>query len=116
MYRATGVDPTKDTAPTSLWVSSTSTASLSPWTTLNTPSGAPASFRSSAKRMDAEGSFSDGLSTKVLPHASATGNIQSGTITGKLNGEIPAQTPTGWRSEYASTSRPTDSENSPLSK
>ena len=32
------------------------------------------------------GTFSLGLSTKVLPHASATGNIHSGTIAGKLNG------------------------------
>ena len=49
--------------------------------------------------MDADGTFSDGLSTNVLPHASATGNIHSGTITGKLNGVMPAHTPSGWRSE-----------------
>jgi hypothetical protein len=28
----------------------------------------------------------------------ATGNIQHGTITGKLNGVMPATTPSGWRS------------------
>jgi len=29
----------------------------------------------------------------------ANGNIHIGTITGKLNGVMPAQTPSGWRSE-----------------
>ena len=50
-----------------------------------------------ARRSEAEGSRSDGLSTKVLPQAMATGNIQHGTIIGKLNGEIPATTPIGCR-------------------
>ena len=40
-----------------------------------------------------------------MPQARATGTIQSGTITGKLNGVIPAQTPTGWRTVSQSTSR-----------
>ena len=35
----------------------------------------------------------------ALPHAIATGAIHSGTITGKLNGVMPATTPSGWRSE-----------------
>ena len=35
----------------------------------------------------------------ALPHASATGTIHSGTITGKLNGVMPATTPSGWRIE-----------------
>ena len=48
---------------------------------------------------DAEGSFSDGLSTNVLPQASAIGNIHIGTMAGKLNGVIPATTPSGWRIE-----------------
>jgi hypothetical protein len=43
----------------------------------------------------AEGSFSDGFRMNVLPHTSATGNIHIGTIAGKLNGVIPAHTPTG---------------------
>jgi hypothetical protein len=65
-------------------------------------------------RIDSEGSRSDGFSTNVLPHAMATGNIHSGTIAGKLNGVMPAHTPTGWRSEKLSTSVPTFSLNSPL--
>ena len=52
---------------------------------------------------DAEGSFSDGLRMNVLPHASALPNIHIGTIAGKLNGVMPATTPSGWRIWYTST-------------
>src|SRR5690606_11162923 len=97
MYCAMGVEPTNDSASTSGWAISASTATLSPCTTLKTPSGRPASASSSAKRTDADGPRSDGLSTKVLPQASATGNIQHGTIIGKLNGVMPATTPSGGR-------------------
>jgi allophanate hydrolase subunit 1 len=31
------------------------------------------------------------------------GNIHIGTMAGKLNGVMPATTPSGWRIEYAST-------------
>ena len=51
----------------------------------------------------AEGSFSLGLSTKVFPVTSALANIHIGTIAGKLNGVIPATTPSGWRMLYTST-------------
>ena len=66
-------------------------------------------------RIDAEGTFSEGLRMNVLPQAIASGNIHSGTITGKLNGVMPAQTPTGWRSVCVSTCVPTFSECSPFS-
>src|SRR6185295_7076651 len=98
MYFAIGVEPTKEMAFTPGCVSKPSTAVLSPCTTLNTPSGSPASLNSSAILIEADGTFSDGLRMKVLPQAMAIGNIHSGTITGKLNGVMPAQTPTGWRS------------------
>src|SRR4026207_1276253 len=42
MYRAIGVEPTNDTAATSGCSRIRSTATLSPWTTLKTPSGTPA--------------------------------------------------------------------------
>ena len=74
-----------------------STATLSPWTTLKTPSGTPASASSSARKFDADGSFSDGLRMNVLPVAMAVANIHIGTIAGKLNGVMPATTPSGWR-------------------
>ena len=48
-------------------------------------------------RITTLGSRSDGLSTKALPQASDTGYIHKGTMAGKLNGVIPATTPTGWR-------------------
>jgi disulfide bond formation protein DsbB len=50
----------------------------------------------------------------VFPAAIAIGCIHIGTMTGKLNGVMPAHTPSGWRNEYASTSVETWSEYSPL--
>ena len=44
-----------------------------------------------------DGSFSDGFRMKVLPHATALANIHMGTMAGKLNGVMPATTPSGWR-------------------
>src|SRR6202012_2427124 len=115
-YFAIGVEPTKLTAAMSGWSRMASTATLSPWTTLNTPSGSPASAYSRAMKLDADGSRSLGLSTNVFPVAIAIGCIQNGTMAGKLNGVIPAQTPSGCRNEYASTSVETCSEDSPLSR
>ncbi|MNH28629.1 hypothetical protein D3C79_888110 [compost metagenome] len=97
MYSAIGVEPTKEIASTSSCWSSASTATLSPWTTLNTPSGRPASLSRRAISRLADGSRSEGLRTKVLPVARAIGIIHSGTITGKLNGVMPAHTPRAWR-------------------
>ncbi len=93
-----------------------STATLSPWITLNTPSGTPASRSSSAISIDADGSFSDGLSRNVLPHAIALANIHIGTIAGKLNGVIPATTPSGWRICLTSTPVEACSLKPPLSR
>ena len=115
MYFAIGVDPTNEMAATSGWSSSASTATLSPWTTLKTPSGSPASAHSSATKFDADGSRSLGLRTNVLPQAIATGYIHIGTIAGKLNGVMPATTPSGCRKEKTSTPPEAWSEYSPLS-
>ncbi len=98
MYCAIGVLPTKLSALTSGCVSSASTATLSPCTTLNTPSGSPACFSSSAMNRLGLGSRSLGFRMKALPQASATGNIHIGTMHGKLKGVMPATTPSGWRS------------------
>ena len=65
-------------------------------------------------RIEAEGTFSEGFSTKVLPQAIATGNIHIGTMTGKLKGVIPAHTPMPCRTVWQSTPEPTFSECSPL--
>ena len=76
----------------------------------------PASASSAASFSDADGSFSDGFRMKQLPQASATGIIHSGTISGKLNGVMPATTPSGWRIDQASMPVPTASVNSPFSR
>ena len=52
----------------------------------------------------------------ALPHASATGAIHSGTIAGKLNGVMPATTPSGIRIECESTPPDTCGVISPLSR
>src|SRR4029079_14945122 len=80
-----------------------STATLSPCTTLKTPSGSPASCHSRATTSYTDGSRSLGLSTNALPQAIATGCIHIGTMIGKLNGVIPAQTPSGSRIEERAT-------------
>ena len=95
MYFAMGVDPTKLSTSTPGCVSKPSTASLSPCNTLNTPGGKPALATSSAMNSEAEGSRSEGFRMKVLPQASATGNIHIGTMAGKLKGVMPAATPIG---------------------
>ena len=102
MYWAMGVEPTKPIAWTRGSSSSASTASLSPLTTLKTPSGSPASVKSSARRSGTEGSRSEGLRMKALPAASAGPDFHSGIMAGKLNGVMPATTPSGWRMECTS--------------
>ena len=114
MYFAIGVDPTKLIAATSLLFINASTASLSPFTMLSTPSGKPASLSNSANLIEHEGSFSEGFNTKVFPQAIAIGNIHIGTIAGKLKGVIPAHTPIGCLIDQLSTFDPTFSVNSPF--
>ena len=64
----------------------------------------------------AEGSFSLGLRTTVLPVAMATGKNHIGTIAGKLNGLMTAVTPRGWRTEWTSTLVEAFSVKPPLSR
>jgi len=97
------VEPTKLTAATSGCSNSRRTATWSPLTTFSTPGGRPASAIRSATRIAADGSFSLGLRMKLLPQAMAIGNIHSGTMAGKLNGVMPATTPSGWRISRTST-------------
>src|SRR5690606_17799712 len=56
-----------------------------PWTMLKTPSGSPASSNSSASSTAVRGVRSLGFSTKVLPHAIATGNILSAQSVNKTS-------------------------------
>ena len=89
------MDPTKLIDATSGWSSSPSTATLSPCSTVKTPSGRPASCHSSAIQIAADGSFSLGLSTTALPAAIAIGKNHIGTIAGKLKGLMMPTTPSG---------------------
>ncbi len=95
MYSAIEDEPTKPIALTRASVSSVSTASLSPLTTLSTPGGNPALRKSSAMRIGTDGSRSDGLRMKALPQAMAGAHFHNGIMAGKLNGVMPATTPSG---------------------
>ena len=55
--------------------------------------------------MGVSGTFSDGFRMNVLPQAMANGYIHIGTMAGKLNGVMPAQTPIGWRMVWQSMPR-----------
>src|SRR5262245_36231929 len=116
MYSAIADEPTKPIARTRGSVSSVSTASLLPLTTLSTPAGSPAATSNSASRIGTDGSRSDGLRMKALPQASAGANFHIGIMAGKLNGVMPATTPSGWRIENKSMPGPALSLNSPLSR
>mmetsp|Transcript_32087 Transcript_32087/g.47394 ORF Transcript_32087/g.47394 Transcript_32087/m.47394 type:complete len:213 (+) Transcript_32087:543-1181(+) len=98
MYRPTRDEPTKETARTAGWVQIWSTIGFPPWTTCSTFSGSPqSSYNICASNRLTPGVFSEGFSTKVLPAAMARGNIHNGIMAGKLNGQMPAQTPSGSR-------------------
>ncbi len=83
---------------------------------MNTPGGRPASAHSSAIHSDADGSFSDGLSTTVFPAAMAIGKNHIGTMAGKLNGLMMLTGPSGCRIEYTSTFVEAFSVKPPLSR
>ena len=67
----------------------------SPSTTLNTPSGIPASVANSAKSRAESGVSSLGFNTTVHPAASAGATFQAAIETGKFHGTIAATTPMG---------------------
>src|SRR5579862_2491250 len=96
MYSAIDDEPTKPIALTRGSVSKVSTASLSPLTTLSTPGGNPALRNNSAMRIGTDGSRSEGFRMKQLPQAIAGAHFHNGIMAGKLNGVMPATTPSGW--------------------
>ena len=67
----------------------------SPVTMLTTPLGSPASRQISAKARAVSGVNSAGFSTTVLPAASAGATFQASIRSGKFQGMICPQTPTG---------------------
>ena len=62
---------------------------------LITPDGRPAFSSRPTIRCIVRGTFSLGLRRKAFPQAIAIGHIHIGTRAGKLNGQIPATTPSG---------------------
>ena len=72
-----------------------------PTRTFTTPSGSPASRAISAKRSAVNGVSSAGLSTTVLPAASAGPSFQAAIVSGKFHGVMRPTTPTGSRTVQA---------------
>jgi hypothetical protein len=89
--------PVNVIASTSGWVVSASPAlsGPKPLTTLNTPSGSPASAQISARIEAVIGLCSAGLATTVQPNASAGATFHVSSIRGKFHGEMDPTTPSG---------------------
>ncbi len=84
------VDPVNAIFATSLWATSAAPVLAPPVTTLTTPSGIPASPRSSANRSVEVGVTSDGLMTTVLPAARAGKSFHASRPSGVFQGVIAA--------------------------
>src|SRR5215204_5507117 len=95
MFLAAAELPTEEMALTCGWAIRASTVSLAPCTTLNTPSGKPASLQSSASRSAERGVRWEGFNTRVLPVAMAKGANHKRIIAAKLNGVTAVTTPAG---------------------
>src|SRR3954471_13413912 len=90
------VSPVKQTSWTPACATSAAPAvSPKPCTTLNTPGGSSASASTSASLVAVSGDHSAGLSTTVLPAASAGAIRQVESISGAFQGMISPATPTG---------------------
>ena len=92
----TSVEPVKTTLRTSSWVTNRSpTTDPLPGSTVSTCSGRPASRASSPSRTAVRGVISAGLSTTVLPAASAGAKPQPAIGIGKFQGTMMPTTPSG---------------------
>ncbi|MNL73893.1 hypothetical protein D3C87_1994260 [compost metagenome] len=80
-----------------LWVRAEPAVMPVPVTTLNTPSGYPASSTSSASFSAVSGVSSAGLSTTVQPVASAGPSFQQASSSGKFQATMAPTTPTASR-------------------
>ncbi|MNQ66011.1 hypothetical protein D3C85_804880 [compost metagenome] len=103
-YLPTSVEPVNTSASTSgCRPSARPACSPSPGTTFSTPGGKPASSASSARRNAENGDCSAGLSTTLLPAASAGASFQAAMSSGKFHGTTAAITPNGSRVMVANT-------------
>ena len=98
--RPTTVEPVKATLSTiGFEASSSPTEAPPPVMTLTTPLGrSVSSMQLGQAQRGAAACSSAGLSTTVLPIASAGASFQTAIMSGKFHGMIPAQTPIGSRS------------------
>ncbi len=100
----TSVEPVKPIFATrGSVISAVAVVAPGPGSTLNVPSGRPASIRMSAIARAVSGVCDAGFNTAVFPHASAGATFQFAITAGKFHGLIRTQGPTGSRSV---TSRP----------
>ena len=95
MSLPTAVEPVKATLSMSGSRTSAAPAAPSPGRMETTPGGSSASWRISASSSAVSGVVSAGLSTAVLPHASAGASFQAAIRSGKFQGTICAATPCG---------------------
>ena len=97
--RPTSVEPVNTILPTSRCSTKRWPTTLPlPGSTWNTSSGSPASSASSARRMAVSGVSSAGLSTTVLPAASAGAKPHDAIGIGKFHGTMTPTTPIGsWK-------------------
>jgi hypothetical protein len=95
MIRPTSVDPVKAILSMSEWLTIASPTLPSPVMMLTTPGGRPISPQISANFSAVIDVNSAGLSTTVLPIASAGAIFQASISSGKFQGMIWPTTPTG---------------------
>ena len=97
MRRPTSVLPVKATLSTPGWRTRCSPTRAPPGITLKTPSGTPASSRTSARMNASSGVSGDGFRTNVQPASSAGASFMAVSPSGTFHGRIAPTTPTGSR-------------------
>ena len=102
IVRPTSVEPVKATLATSgCSTSRCPHVRPGPATTLTTPSGSPRRRAMRSNSSAVSGVSSAGLSTTVLPAASAGASFHAAIVSGKFHGVISATTPSGSRNGHA---------------
>ena len=91
----TAVEPVKASLSMPGWSTIACPVAPAPVTMLTTPGGSSACSHTSAKSSAVSGVVSAGLSTTVLPHASAGAIFQASMSSGKFHGTIWPTTPRG---------------------
>ena len=93
--RPTSVEPVNATLSMPGWRTSAAPVAPAPGSTLTTPGGRSACWQISASTSAVSGVVSAGLSTTVLPAASAGASFQAAMSSGKFHGMTWPATPSG---------------------